>query len=228
VDGLAGQDVNEELLLARAALNGQPDAVAEIEARYIQAVRPSLLRLSLSPDQCDEILQRLRVRLFTADRGEPGLSRYRGEGRLLGFVRATAIRLAIDLIRQRRPSEEEILDRLSDPAGDVELSLIKKQYKSKLADALRRAWSRLKPDQRLVLKLQIQDHMSIDDMARLFRCHRSTTARRVVSARSELVRLTRQHLSTHHNLGKASIEEGLDIVKSQFSSILSEAFKDAV
>jgi RNA polymerase sigma-70 factor len=226
---MCGRDLSktEELLLARAALNGRAEAIEQLEASYVQAVRPSLLQLSLSPDQCDEILQRLRVRLFTADRGPPGLSCYRGEGHLLGFVRATAIRLAIDMLRRQRPSEEELLERLSDPAEDVELSLIKRQYKSKLADALRRAWSRLKPAQRLVLKLQVQDRMSIDDMARLFRCHRSTTARRVVSARSELVRLTRQHLSTHHNLGRASIEEGLEIVKSQFSSILSKAFKDA-
>jgi RNA polymerase sigma-70 factor len=141
-------------------------------------------------------------------------------------VRASAVHLAIDMIRQSRRTETELLDQLSDPVCDAELAVIKKQVQEHLGEALRHAWKSLKPNHRLALKLQLQDHLGIDEMAQLFHCHRSSAARRVVSARSELVRLTRQYLTTHLSLGRASIDEGLSMVNSQFRSILSQAFRD--
>jgi len=126
-------------------------------------------------------------------------------------VRTIAVRLAIDEHRKTR-REVELDDLLAAPLADPELEYMRQRYAQDLVAAAREAWSRLAGHERFLLALRIFEHMSIDDLARVYQIHRASAARRAAAARAAFVGHVRAALREKLAIGEGTLDSILRIV----------------
>jgi RNA polymerase sigma-70 factor, ECF subfamily len=221
LQGQGADPLHEERLLALACLHKDPDAWQLLEHRYIQDIVPNLKAMGLGPDERDEVLQRLRGRLQGIGTGAPRLALYSGRGHLGGFIRALAVRLAMDLRREPR-LDEEVLKLFDQEVGDPEILYLKAHYAARFAEAVRAALTRLKPGQRLFLVHQLVDRLSIDALAELYHIHRATAARRCAAARDALARCTRRELRILLGVGAQTLESIARLLSSRIEELVEK------
>jgi RNA polymerase sigma-70 factor (ECF subfamily) len=206
-------------------LLGDPRALRQLENRYIADIVPNLKRLGLMATEHDEVLQALRERLLISTPERPAaLERYTGCGSLGGFVRTTAVRIGLDLLRARRPPievDEAAADALTHT--DSELSYMKRHYAAALDLAIRRALTSLPPRQRVMLRHQVVDRLTIDQVARLYAIHRATAARRIASARVALIARTRRELERRFQIGSQTADSILRLASTGLPSLVASA-----
>src|SRR5262249_49575466 len=129
-----------DLYLACACARGDGRAIAALEARYFGDIDGALARRQLAPAAIAEIKQILREKLFVG--AAPKIAEYDGRGDLGAWLRTTAIRQALKLLRSERrerpTSDEQILQQ---PAlqDDPELALMKGTYRAAFKTAFQKA-----------------------------------------------------------------------------------------
>jgi len=198
--GLTGPEALEglrvpELRLTFACAQGDARAVAVFEQRYVVAlVGERLGRVRLAAHEVEEVRQKLREDLLV-DRGSgPRILQYTGRGDLAGFVRVSAIRIALKLVQKRERAgthADDELDRIT-TERDPELAFVKDAYRPAFSAAFREAVEHLEGRERLLLRQQLVDGLSIDALGTLYGVHRSTVARWLVTAREHLLQGTRE------------------------------------
>src|SRR5687768_871281 len=119
-----------ELYLALACARGDDAAIAAFDRAFLDVVPAALASMKLPQATVDDVRAIVRDKLLLADGDKPPrVIEYAGRGRLRGLVQVTATRAAIDRIRiEQREEELPAGDRLAATA-DIELSLIKAQYR---------------------------------------------------------------------------------------------------
>ncbi|MBK7863731.1 MAG: sigma-70 family RNA polymerase sigma factor [Archangiaceae bacterium] len=163
-----------ELFLAFACGQGDAAALEHFEKKYLAVVRPALRHLDSSGNLTDEIRQQLRVRFFV---GPPArILDYVGLGSLEGWVRAAAVRLALDLQRRATAEKNHALDERIAPQSP-ELQTLKAQHGPAFRSAFDQAFNSISSRERAVLKLHLCERASIDQIAALYGIHRATAAR---------------------------------------------------
>jgi RNA polymerase sigma-70 factor (ECF subfamily) len=190
LDGLHDAD----LFLAIALVCGDPIALRVWEEDLVPQIDVALRRLRLPGGTADEVKQALRVELLVDD---AKIADYAGIGELAAWLRVSATRKALKLVR--RANREDSLDELlleHWPAATPgpERSHMQARYTAELKRAIGEAFAALSVRQRNLLRQHILDELTIDDLARLYRVHRATCARWLADARTELGRSTRKHL----------------------------------
>jgi RNA polymerase sigma-70 factor (ECF subfamily) len=216
-DALTGLNA-AELHLACCCALGRPRAHIAFE-RYCFAALPAVLsRFSSSDEFHDEVRQALRERLFVARPGQRArIEDYSGRGSLVGWVRIAAIRLAIDVLRQRGkepPSDEDALQTLTiDP--DPELRLLTERYRDEVKTAFRDSFAALSAAERNLLRLHHLDGLTIDELSALKRVHRSTIARRIARCCELLATNTHARLVERLGLPPSQVDSVMRLVRSQ-------------
>ena len=177
---------------------------------------PNLRALGLTGAELDEVVQILRVALLVgAPGGEPKLAQYSGRGELGGFVRTVAVRLALDRKRARQPvALGDLARRLITPLSDPDVDYQKELYTARFAEALEAAWTRLPAAERLLLRYHLLD------LAVIYRIHRSTAARRCVSARQRLVAGTRAELGRAVGVSTRTVDSILRLIATRLDARL--------
>ncbi len=105
-----------DLYLARAAASGDPRAIDAIDAGPLAGAPGWLARYRLSPAELDEIVQRVRVRLFVAGPGRaPRIAEYGGRGPLGAWVRVLLVRETAS--ERRRTRDHAPIDGLARHVG---------------------------------------------------------------------------------------------------------------
>lgn len=209
----------EDLYLACACLDGQPQALAEFDARYLSGVAHHLRRLDRSPAFADEVRQRLRERLFVPSEGEPPrLTGYSGRGPLATWVRIAAIRLALNLRRDDRdlslaPGDEPMI------AGSPELLLLRHRYRADFNAAFVAAVAGLSVEQRHLLRLHFLDGVSLGRIAALHFVDKSTISRRLQIAREQLFVATERSLRARLALGDGEAASLIRLLRSQLGDV---------
>jgi RNA polymerase sigma-70 factor len=204
IAGLDG-DHRDDVVLAWAVAAGIAPAIADVDALVASAVQHVRAR-NLAGNALDDIAQLARVRLLTGD----GITSYQGRGSLAAFVRTIVMRLAIDHVRATREQPaDDVASLLDHVATNPELAHMRDRYAADLADALRTAWSALAAHERFVLELELHQHLSIEQIARVYGVHRTNATRRIASARAALVSGVR-----------AALREKLQIADATLDSIL--------
>jgi RNA polymerase sigma-70 factor (ECF subfamily) len=209
-----------DLAIACSCAAGDPAAhtafervLAEVDAAGVATRAPS--------DVVDDVKQLLRVQLLVSNAGKPpGIAGYRGKGPLRGWLRITATR---ELIRHKRKREREAplapdLDDVLVTTLDPTLDALKAEYRSEFAVALREAIGELGAEDRTLLRQQIVDGLSIDDVGAAFGIHRATAARWLVRAKAALVEATQRKLATRLALPVEQIESVIRLVSSQLDA----------
>lgn len=215
-----------DLYLARACLEGNSEALKSMDS-MLRTVSGQLAR-SNSHDFIDEVMQRVRLRLLVAVGGEPPkLSLYRGRGALIVFLRVVAMNVLRNLkgSTAREVTDADHLAQLA-TSTDLESRVADVDRQQKFREAFRLAVVGLSLRERSVLRLNLLEGLSIDDLAPMYRVHRSTMARWLADARQALAAATREQLAIGLRLTSAEAEQLLSSLQSRFDLTLSSALRE--
>jgi RNA polymerase sigma-70 factor (ECF subfamily) len=182
-----------DLYLAIALIGQDPLAVRAFEDKLVPQIDVALRRLRLAGGTADEVKQALRVELLADGK----IADFAGRGELAAWVRVSATRKALKLVRRADREEtldEILLDHWPSSTPDPGNKHIRVTYTAELKKAIRDAFGALEVRQRNILRQHILDELTIDDLARLYRVHRATCARWLADARADLGKLTRKKL----------------------------------
>jgi RNA polymerase sigma-70 factor (ECF subfamily) len=208
----------EDLWIACATAAADPAALAVVEARYLPDVDASLGKMGLSRDRIGEVKQGLRHLLFVGDAATPPrINDYRGLGDLRAWMRVTAMRAALKLIRKdsRETSSDDALLEAHAPDDDPELAYMKAAYRAAFKTAFQEALESLDGRERTLLKQQIVDGLGIDELGALYEVHRATAARWVQAAREKLLQRTRRTFMLRARISSDECESIMRMVRSQ-------------
>ena len=208
----------EDLWIACACASGDPAALAVVEARYLPDVDAALGKMGLGQDRIAEVKQGLRRLLFVGDGASPPrIGDYRGAGDLRAWMRVTAMRAALKLIRKdgRETASDDALLAARAPEDDPELAYMKATYRAAFKTAFQEALESLDARERTLLKQQVVDGLGIDELGALYDVHRATAARWVASAREKLLSRTRRTFMLRARISNDECESIMRMVQSQ-------------
>lgn len=218
----------EDLYLACACARGQAAALAAFDERYLSQaqVGAMLARQRAAPAQIDEVRQQVREKLLVAPPDAlPRIAEYRGSGALMGWVRVTVVRTALNL---RRNMDDQLEQRKGeDPAQlglageDVELDYLRRRYREDFKAAFQDALRGLPAEQRNLLRMNLIDRLSIDQLGAILGMSRATAARRLAAAREAVITETRRLLQERLRLTHSEIQGLGALLRSQLDLSIS-------
>jgi RNA polymerase sigma-70 factor, ECF subfamily len=182
----------------------------------VTQTRYAIARIDRARDFVTEIQQRVRERLLVgAADGRPRILDYAGRGSLAAFVRIAALRLALmeKRCQGRQKLESEVPDAIA--IGDVRLEVIRNGHREEFQQALRQALAVLERNERVALRMSYIDHLSIDQIAKVFNIHRATAARWVTRALSQVRVHTLQHMKQKLGLSDSQADSLIGDLMSQ-------------
>ncbi len=217
----------DDLLLAEACLARDSSAILELDARLERVI--DTLRQRSSHTGRDELTQQLRIRLLVpTGTGPARLELYGGKGSLAGFARVVALNLLNSAFSdQRAPASDGALAALADGV-DWEAKVLRADQQAGFHQAFREAVLLLTARQRALLRLNLLDGLSIDELAALYGTHRSTSARWLAEARAALDLQTRKQLAVLLRIDPGEVERLLAAVQSGFQLSLGRALRQSI
>jgi RNA polymerase sigma-70 factor (ECF subfamily) len=214
-----------DLALACACARGAGPALVDFERRFGDELARAARRFERQGLPADELLQRLRAKLFTAAHGEgdaarPRIAAYTGQGFLQNWVRVTATRFFIDCGRGSAaaielPIAERLLESLREPGADAELELLKREHAAHFKAAFAEAVGALDAEERVWLRQHVLERLSIDQLGALYHLHRATAARRLAKAREALLEGARAALARRLGVPRAQLGGALALLVSR-------------
>lgn len=207
-----------DFYLARACAAGDPAALAAFEPVLSAEVAAAARSVRASVEVADEVGQRLRVSLLVGDaeRG-PAIADYAGRGDLRGFLRISAARECLRVARRAAREVGMAEDDLGALAEEVdpELERLKVTYRQEFAVCFETALAALEPRERTLLRHQVFDRLSIDQIGALHGVHRATAARWLERARVKLAERTEELLAERLALDTVEVASVVRLVRSQ-------------
>ncbi|MCA9653273.1 MAG: sigma-70 family RNA polymerase sigma factor [Myxococcales bacterium] len=208
-----------DLYLAAACAAGEDRALALFEDEYGRDIDLAIARSGNVNLSKDEFRQLLRNKLFVS-RGvkPPKIADYAGRGDLRSWVRVTALRMIVDIVRQNNagkeiPVESEMLGAMPAPNEDPELDYIQRVYKNEFKESLQKAFGNLTPRERNLLRHQVIHGLNIDQVGAIYRVHRTTAFRWIEKARKSLLRETRAELMSRLRVGTGELHSIMRVVQ---------------
>jgi len=209
----------DELFLTCACGAGNERALAILEERYLIPARSSLQRVDPRPEFIDDVMQELRTKMLIGD--DPRILRYAGRGPLLAWLRVAATRTAIDLLRADKTAPaESATTRIDDlPQADLgpEVQLLREAYRDLFNEALAATMRELSVEDRQLLRRHLVDHLTLEEIARPYRLHPASVARRLAGLREEIAESVRRRLAAGHLAqgGSTSLESVAAAIRSE-------------
>jgi RNA polymerase sigma-70 factor (ECF subfamily) len=180
-----------DLALALALARHDRVALAVFDREVTPALRAALTRFDRGPDFIDEALQRTRVKLLVVGEGAPRILDYAGRGSLKAWITVVAVREALLLLRataREVPGDDDLMRvAFTEPV----LARAREAHKRELSASFRAALESLDPRERNLLRLCFVEGVGTEELARLFRVHRTTAFRWLRDARSKVLARTR-------------------------------------
>lgn len=210
----------EDLALALRCASG---AFALLEP-LLDRVARAVARLDESGALADEVKQVLREKLLLPDGARPPrILDYAGQGPLLAWLKAAALRHALNLKRPRARDAAESEAKLAalPAAQSPELELIRVRHHQQFSEAFAAAMASLTPRERTLLKLHVLDGLPLERIGALYAKDKSTVSRWLSTAHQRLERQTRAHLVRTLQLTPGALESVLRAAQSQLSLSLS-------
>jgi RNA polymerase sigma-70 factor, ECF subfamily len=213
--------------LACACALGQPKALALFDQQFLSQVGRFVAHMRPSAAQVDELRQMLRERLLVSAGGRPRIAEYSGRGSLASWLRVAAVRLAIDLQRQKGQPSYELDESRDEPPGrsDPELSYVRERYRPLFEEAFRKSVALLNAEQRNLLRMHFLDGLTLDQLASFFEVNRTTITRRIVAAREAILDEVRRRVGERLSLSAADVQSLLAAVRSHLDLSLPSFLK---
>lgn len=204
----------DDLYLCCACVRGDRRALEHFEQAYLSELDVVLERYGSGV--ADEAIQLVRVKLFST----PTLGDYRGRGDLRNWVKVTAVRTALELLRSGKPAVAVEEEMLGVAEQDVEFDYFRKENGEQLKAAIARAVSRLEVRERNVLRQHLIDRLNIDQIGKIYQVNRVTAYRWVQAAREKLIGMARAELASELGLAPDELESLLRAADSQMDMSL--------
>jgi RNA polymerase sigma-70 factor, ECF subfamily len=206
-----------DLYLAYACAYGHPQAVAIVDHDIIGQLDSALLSMGLDASSADEVKQRMRELLFVGVEGIPGITSYRGQGRLRSWLRAIALRQAMRWFRDQRGTKigDDALHAIPAISEDPQLGPWKHEYAAAFRAAFEASIAALDRRDRNLLRQHHIDGLSVDALAKLHRVHRATAARWVAAAREALLAGVRERVVEQLGISGTELESAFRLARSQ-------------
>jgi RNA polymerase sigma-70 factor (ECF subfamily) len=190
----------DAVYVCAASARGEDAACRAIEERHFPGLRAAIARVDGRKDFLDEVLQLLRVHLFSGP--TPKISSYTGRGPLSRWLKTAALRIAF---RQKKASALHLASMPDSPDPAAAPTVVSRRdeandrpfqnaYAHAFEGALREAFRGLHGRERAVLRLHFAEGMNIDEIGRVYAVHRTTVARWIATSRDGLARTVRGRL----------------------------------
>jgi RNA polymerase sigma-70 factor, ECF subfamily len=182
-----------EIYLAIGCARGDTAAIVAFDRAYLDVVPAALAGMQLPAATIDDVRATVRDKLLLGE--PPRIVDYAGRGRLRGLVQVTATRTAIDRIRAEDKEVELPADHRLVAPGDIELSLIKAQYRDAFAAGFAQAVAAMTRRDRNLMRLHFLGGVTLDQLAQMYGVHRATVVRWIAAARAVVLDATRAHIA---------------------------------
>ncbi len=214
----------DDLYLACACAQGNVAAHAIFESRHAADIAAALSGMRLPLSVADDAKQRLRTKLFLDEGERPARIRaYSGRGSLSAWVRAVAVRTAIDLLREERspevPVEQAVLEVFAGAESSPEIEFLKERYRSQVNESFAHAFTTLTPRQRNLLKQHFVHGLNIDRIGAMYNVHRVTAFRWITQAKVAVYEGARAHLLPLLSEGRDELADSDDLLRLLRSQI---------
>jgi RNA polymerase sigma-70 factor (ECF subfamily) len=223
-----------DLYLALGCSLKEPQALALFSRHYQSELDRAIYKMQTRGSQPEDLQQILLEKLFVDDGGRgPKIASYSGYGELRSWVRVTAVRTLIDLIRggDDRKHEQLIagtdLEALGGATTPPESEFLKKRYEGEFVAAVQTAMQTLSVRQRNLLRHQLLDGLTLEAIASVYRVHRVTVARWLAEAREQLADATRKQLTARLGATGAELESLAHLVRSRLDMSIRRLFASA-
>lgn len=221
-----------ELFLAAACLAGDPAALEHFDREYIAQIPQFVAKFRLARAEVEDLQQVVRMRLLAGPR--PSLATYTGLGSLEGWVRVVAVRVALDLRAGSTPAQEALDDgalmRLAPDAPSAPdpsiATILDERHRPAVREALNTALLGLSNRDRTVLRMYVVDDVSLDAIAIVYRVHRATVARWLVSIRGDLLKAIRRRLKVDLGASHSSVVSLMRALQFDIQLSLSRILDD--
>ena len=218
----------EGLFLAWWAGTGAAAGIAAFEAEYAGELARIASRFPSLP--ADELLQRLRIKLFVGP--PPKIHEYSGFGSLLAWLRVVAVRSFVDVARSaRRHRYDEELDEAELLGSPIVGELRAGSGGAELVTAIKRAFADavagLAPRQRALLRHAYVDRLTLEQIAASYSIHRATVARILASAREQLIERTRSGVVTALGVAPGELAGAIGTLERRLDLSLSRVLRNA-
>jgi RNA polymerase sigma-70 factor (ECF subfamily) len=208
----------KDLYLICACLAGDRPALRAFDA-LIDTVSGTLGKLAHDPTILAEAKQHARQTVLPRGELPAPLASYNGRGELGGWLRIVLTREILQSLKRGQrtmPLSDEGDHQLAlHDQDDPEMAYFKRQYERDFKDAFATAVQELDEDDQRALRYAVVERLTIDDIARIERVHRSTAARNVAQARARLAQRTRELLQERLAIDTTQLESILRLVPSQ-------------
>ncbi|QQR44639.1 sigma-70 family RNA polymerase sigma factor [Myxococcus xanthus] len=211
-----------DLYLACACVRGNAAAHVALERHVLPKAAASLARMRDTGVDPSEVVQHLRERLLVPESDRPArMAEYQGSGPLAAWLRAAAVRTALNLQRseRRRAHAEEEAEALPLPThagmADVELDYLRKNHREHFQAALSEALNALPTRERTVLRLHVVEGLSLERIGTMYQTHKSTVSRWVARAREAALEGTRQRLAERLRLTSGELHSLMRVVQGE-------------
>ncbi len=211
-----------DLYATCACADGSSRAMVALETRYFPPIDAALARMRLATGAVDDVKQGLRRLLFVGDEvSPPRITEYTGRGELRGWLRVTAVRAALKLLKKDK--RETLVDEIAEDVmrhavgaqADPEMLYVKEVYRAQFRTAFQAALESLSDRDKNLLRQHVVDDLSIDDLGGLYQVHRATAARWLTSAREQLLTRTRTEFMQNARISRDECDSILRLVQSQ-------------
>jgi RNA polymerase sigma-70 factor, ECF subfamily len=213
-----GQLHTSDLYLACGCARGDAKAVAAFDEHCLGQLDRLLAGMGVGADVSAEVKQDIRSRVLVGDGRTPEILDFTGRGDLRSWVRVMAIRRALrQMGRARRDvsvEDDELMQRLVAP-GNPELDYAKGIYRREFKQAFEAALRKLPDRERTVLRQHYVDELTIDELGRLYRVHRSTAARMLVRARNLVLEAIRARMMHDLDVPSQDLDSIMRMIRSQ-------------
>jgi RNA polymerase sigma-70 factor (ECF subfamily) len=216
-----------DVFLAAAAGDGDVCAVRAIEERFIGRLPGRIRRLGASAEMIPDILQAVRIRLFTGP--APRIRAYNGASPLEQWIKTVAIRTAIDLHRKEVSSPRGAAEWSKVTSGQevsAETLLLRREHKREMEAALSKQLRALSLRDRTILRLHLIEKLSLEKIARAYGVHRVTVTRWVWNAGEIVLDGLRAHFLEHFGQSPPEFDSVARLARSQLSLDLPNLLRD--
>ena len=208
-----------DVLLALACARGHQRALEELHRRIGQVVPRAVARLRSSGAFLEEVRQLLSQRLLVpSEGGGVRVLDYKGKGPLERWLRAAALRVALNLIETDKSPREQgdsAIRGLADQGGDPELLHLRRRYAPEFKQAVETALRSLSTKERNFLRLYFVEGLTVEQIGAMQGAHKSTVSRWLTRARETVGVQVRQLLGERLQLSAGELESLMGLLQSE-------------
>jgi RNA polymerase sigma-70 factor (ECF subfamily) len=222
VDALSDVAV-EDVYLACACAEKVRGATAAFERQYGRVIRRAVSRVLGTADERQEAEQRAWQHLLVGgSEGPARIAQYLGQGPLDKWISVASMRIAISFGRSES-AERRLRDKaIAEASGiDPEHMFMKSELREAFEAAVQASLSRLKPRERLVLKLYLVSGMTLDAIGKSLGVTRQAVTKTLTHARETIVSEVDVSVRERLKLSKDDLTSVLRYVASQLDVSIS-------